>query len=519
MASNTPRCDAAAIVAALTGSTAPALRAFVEQQRWFAAKARGLASVRVEDWAALRDDPPLVLLLLRADDARYYVPLALGQPPTDVTRTIGPLGGETLFDAHWDPDFGLCLLDAIASRRAFRSAHGSFRCVSVEPWDRSSWDELDRAPATPHAGEQSNTSIFFDRRLILKSIRRPQSGINPDFEMLLFLSERPGFTHVPRLAGWMDYAAEGETTTVALLQQFVANAGDGWAHVLARLGHLCQALPAQGGGPGEVEQQAASLGTDLLAEIHELGAVTGRLHAALASDPSAPAFRPEPISREDVGRWRRGIVQDVEALTAEIAAGSARIPAATRAALEPLVDARAQIERAAHDLFLLADGTVHKIRCHGDYHLGQVLKTAESFVVIDFEGEPARPLEERRAKHCPLRDVAGMLRSFDYAVHAALAARPGAARAGLRPALEAWERLATSQFLDGYVMAAGKSPARLLPPSAEAVRRACAVFELEKACYELRYELNNRPDWISIPLAGISRILGRSDGGRPDRRD
>jgi maltose alpha-D-glucosyltransferase/alpha-amylase len=516
MASSTPRCDAVAVARHLGGPGAPALRAFVQQQRWFAAKARGLEATRLEDWTALRDDPPLVLLLIRADDARYYVPVALGQPPTDATRTIGPLGGEILFDAHWDPDFGLCLLDAISSRRAFPSARGSFRCVPVEPWDHPSWDELDRAPATPHSGEQSNTSIFFDRRLILKSIRRPQSGINPDFEMLHFLSERPGFTHVPRLAGWLDYAGEGETTTLALLQQFVANAGDGWTHLLGRLGRLGEALAADGGGRGEVERRVASLDADLLAEIHELGAVTGRLHAALASDPSAPAFRPEPITREDVGRWRRGIVQDVERLTAEIAAVSARSPAATREALEPLVDARAHIERAAHDLFLLADGAVHKIRCHGDYHLGQVLKTAESFVVIDFEGEPARPLEERRAKHCPLRDVAGMLRSFDYAVHAALAARPVAERAGLRPALEAWERLATRAFLDGYVMAAGKSPARLLPHSAEAVRRACAVFELEKACYELRYELNNRPDWISIPLAGISRILGRSDGGRSE---
>ena len=184
------------------------------------------------------------------------------------------------------------------------------------------------------------------------------------------------------------------------------------------------------------------------------------------------------------------------------------MPPADRAALESLLAARPRIERAAEDLALLADGTAHKIRCHGDYHLGQVLKTAESFVVIDFEGEPARSVDERRAKQCPLRDVAGMLRSFDYVVHAALAARPEAGRARLRPALEAWKRLAVRAFLSGYMMEAGKSPERLLPRSPEAVRRACAVFELEKACYELRYELNNRPDWISIPLAGISRLLG-----------
>jgi maltose alpha-D-glucosyltransferase/alpha-amylase len=509
MASRTLRCDAAAVVEHLAKAGAPALRAFVERQRWFAAKARGLGIVRVEDWAALRDDPPLVLLLVRADEARYYVPVALGESPSDAARTIGPLAGLALFDAHWHPDFGVCLLDAITSRQAFASARGSFRCAPVDPWDHALWDLPDPSAAKPHTGEQSNTSIFFDRRLILKSIRRPESGINPDFEMLRFLTNRPGFTHVPRLAGWAEYAGPGETATVALLQEFVGNTGDGWTHTLSGLGNLCEKLEGADGAaavePMAVEPRVAALGVDLLADIHELGAVTGRLHAALASDADLPAFRPEPITGEDVRRWRGNIVQDLERLTVEIGAVSARNTDA-RAAQALLLDARARIERV-DDLFPLADGTVYKIRCHGDYHLGQVLKTAESFVVIDFEGEPARPLEERRAKQSPLRDVAGMLRSFDYAVHAALAARPEAERARLRPALEAWERQAVRAFLGGYGLAAGKSRERLLPQSAEAARRACAAFELEKACYELRYELNNRPDWIAIPLAGIARLL------------
>ncbi|MDO8477574.1 MAG: hypothetical protein Q7W02_15525 [Candidatus Rokubacteria bacterium] len=204
MASRTPRSDAAAVVRHLSEAAAPALRAFIERQRWFAAKARGLGTARMEDWSALRKDPPLALLLIRADETRYFVPVALGQAPADPARTIGPLGGLTLFDAHWHPNFGTSLLDAIKSRRVFASACGSFRCAPVEPWDHASWDGLDRVPATPHSGEQSNTSIFFDRRLILKSIRRPKSGINPDFEMLRFLADRPGFVHVPRLAGWAE---------------------------------------------------------------------------------------------------------------------------------------------------------------------------------------------------------------------------------------------------------------------------------------------------------------------------
>jgi maltose alpha-D-glucosyltransferase/alpha-amylase len=507
MASRTLRSDAVAVVRHLSEAGAPALRAFIERQRWFAAKARGLRTARIEDWSALSEDPLLLLLLIRADDTRYFVPVALGQAPADPARSIGPLDGLSLFDAHWHPDFGTSLLDAIKSRRAFASACGTFRFAPVEPWDHSSWDGSDRTPATPHSGEQSNTSIFFDRRLILKSIRRPEPGVNPDFEMLRFFADRPGFGHVPRLAGWAEYAGQGATATVALLQQFVANAGDGWTHMLARLGGLCEWLAASD-DPADVEGRVAALGGLALAEVHELGEVTGRLHAALASEPGQPAFRPEPITGEDVQRWRSDLVQDLERLTAEITVASARMPPAHREALESLLDARPRIERAADDLVPLADGTAHKIRCHGDYHLGQVLKTADSFVVIDFEGEPARSMDERRAKQCPLRDVAGMLRSFDYVVEAALAALPEAGRVRLRPALEAWERLAARAFLSSYMMAAGKSPERLMPRSPEAVRRACAAFELEKACYELRYELNNRPDWIAIPLAGIWRLLG-----------
>jgi hypothetical protein len=298
MASSTLRSDAAAVVRYLSEAGAPAFRTFIERQRWFAGKARGLRTVRIEDWAALREDPPLVLLIIRADETRYFVPVALGQAPADPARTIGPLGGLTVFDAHWHPSFGTSLLDAIKSGGAFASAGGSFRCAPVGPWDHAAWDGLDRVAAMPHSGEQSNTSVFFERRLILKSIRRPESGINPDFEMLRFLADRPGFVHVPRLAGWAEYAGQGETATVALLQHFVANTGDGWAHMLARLGDLSERLtPAD--SPADVEQRVAVLGVEALAEAHELGAVTGRLHAALASDPGLPGFRPEPITGED----------------------------------------------------------------------------------------------------------------------------------------------------------------------------------------------------------------------------
>ena len=463
MASRTPRSDAAAVVRHLSEAGAPALRAFIERQRWFAGKARGLRTARVEDWSVLREDPPLVLLLIRADETRYFVPVALGQAPADPARTIGPLGGLTLFDAHWHPTFGTSLLDAIKSRRAFASAGGSF---SLRAGGAVGSRLVGRA--RPRAGHATLGRAEQHLDLLRPALdpQVHQDGRSPASTRTsrCCASSRTAQAsgHVPRLVGWAGYAGQGETAAVALLQQFVANTGDGWTHMLTRLGDLCERLAAD--NPADVEERVAALGVDALGEGHELGAVTGRLHAALASDPGPPDFRPEPITGEDVGRWRRALVADLDRLTAEIAAASARMPPADRAALEPLLAARPRIERAAEDLALLADGTAHKIRCHGDYHLGQVLKTAESFVVIDFEGEPARSVDERRAKQCPLRDVAGMLRSFDYVVHAALAARPEAGRARLRPALEAWKRLAARAFLSGCMHGGRQEPGA--PPAA-----------------------------------------------------
>src|SRR5262245_44110792 len=330
MASRTRHCDTAAIVQHRSGAGAPALRAFVERQRWFAAKARGLGSVRVEDWATLYEDPPLVLLLIQADDTRYFVPVACASVPCEPQRTIGSVSGQTLLDAHWHPDFGHRLLEAMAGACVLVGAHGTFRCAAVEPRDRVVWAEAEHAPARAHRGEQSNTSIVFDGRLILKSIRRPESGGNPELEMLRFLTGL-GFSNVPRLAGWVEYADHGGKTTVALLQEYVANTGDGWTHVLRGLDELCARLAAT---DNAAQARAGTLGAD----IHELGAVSGRLHAALASNPDLPGFCPELITGEDVGQWRYAMLEDMEELAAEIATAAPRMFAA-RTALEVLHDA------------------------------------------------------------------------------------------------------------------------------------------------------------------------------------
>ena len=299
-------------------------------------------------------------------------------------------------------------------------------------------------------GEQSNSSVVFGERCILKAYRRLEAGENPELEMLRFLDAR-GFEHTPRLLGWYAYAGQRLAATLGILQEFVPGAHDGWQDALASL-----ADPAQ-----------------FLSRLRRLGEVTARMHAVLASARDDPAFAPEPPGpwvEADALAWLAGAPEPIRARSGEVLA---RL-------------------RALHRLG--RGGRV--IRQHGDYHLGQVLWARGEWLVLDFEGEPARPLDERRRKSTPLRDVAGMLRSFSYA------AETGRSRG--TPVAPGWERDARSAFLGGYEAAIDES---LLPAAGEPRDALLAACELEKALYELRYELDNRPEWVHVPLAGIERLL------------
>jgi trehalose synthase-fused probable maltokinase len=480
MASRPPRSDPAAIVALLAGPGRSDLAQFLIRQRWFAAKARGIGALAVHDWATLDADVPLVLLLLDVDGDRYHVPVAVA--PEAGPDAMARWDGAGVVDAHDDARFGRRVLGAIAADRRLAGRAGRFAFHSTPGWVFP--PDLDALPARRHAGEQSNTSVVLGGELVLKTLRRPQPGLNPDLEITRFLTTRTAFRHVPRLAGWVEYEGPDGAATLAVLQEFVANVGDGWKHVVTTLRDRLGAPPA---GPDP---------DPLIEDMRRLGAITGGLHAALASDGADPDFAPEPITREDVARWAADIRRDVEA---------ARVPGLLGDDPALVDPARGGVARTLRSLDALI-GTV-KIRSHGDYHLGQVLKTADAFTVIDFEGEPARPLAERRAKQSALRDVAGMLRSLDYAAHAVALELPAAERAAALTRLTEWEIQARRAFLTGYRGAAGTGPAPLIPPSEAALIEACAAFELEKACYELRYERDNRPDWLAIPLAGVRRIL------------
>ena len=481
MASRPPRSDPAAIVALLSGPGRSDLAQFLIRQRWFAAKTRGIGALAVHDWATLDADAPLVLILLDVDGDRYHVPVAVG-PEAGPAAAMARWDGGVVVDAHDDVRFGRRVLAAIAGDRRLAGRAGRFAFHPTPGWVFP--QDLDALLTRRHAGEQSNTSVVLGGGLVLKTLRRPQPGLNPDLEITRFLTTRTAFRHVPRLAGWVEYEGPDGPATLAVLQEFVANAGDGWKHVVTTLRDRLAATPA-GAGPDP-----------LIEDMRRLGAITGGLHAALASDGTDPDFAPEPITRADVARWAADIRRDVDTVRGQGLLGD------DPALVDP---ARGGVARTLQSLDALV-GTV-KIRSHGDYHLGQVLKTADAFTVIDFEGEPARPLAERRAKQSALRDVAGMLRSLDYAAHAVAFGLPVGERAAALAHLMGWETEARRAFLAGYREAAGAGPAALIPPSEPTLTGACAAFELEKACYELRYERDNRPDWLAIPLAGVRRIL------------
>lgn len=334
--------------------------------------------------------------------------------------------------------------------------NASVECVSFHGDGRPEGD------VRPMGAEQSNSSVVFGERDVLKVLRRLEPGDNPELEMLRFLSGR-GFPNIAELTGWYEYSGELLDTTLGVMQAFVTEGRDGWE----------LALEDPAGMSGRLE---------------ELGRAIGEMHTVLGSEAVDPDFTAEEPSVEALSLLTATIDEEIERAFRDLPHD-----------LDAVDPIRGRTEQLRDRLSMLAHtGTGGRlIRQHGDLHLGQTLLTDARWVILDFEGEPARPLIERRRKRSPLRDVAGMLRSIAYAA----SARPLLLG---QPALEGWEAEARTRFLDGYFDAVEPS---LLPAGREATMKLLAVFELDKAVYELRYELNNRPDWVAIPVAGIARLM------------
>jgi trehalose synthase-fused probable maltokinase len=443
------------------------LAEYVTGRRWFGAKSREVAGARVLEAAVAREGPPALVLALveirfgPGTHEIYQMPFGL-RPPGDgwSAGAIGDVDSFTIYDAMEDPELARELVRLIGSGRTLESddAMLEFRTVDGAP-------DAALGEARPMGVEQSNTSVVFDERLVLKLYRRLEAGINPELELLRFLTER-GFDGIAPLEGWAAHSGRLIDATLAILQNFIPGDGDGWTLALESI------------RSGEVDT--------FLSRVRALGEVTGSMHTVLGSDAAESSFAPEDPSAETLSLLTATIDEEIE----QVFANLPDLPE-----LEPIAgrgeDVREQL-RARSQI----GGVGRVIRHHGDYHLGQVLWTREGWIVIDFEGEPARSLPERRRKRSPLRDVAGMLRSFAYVA--------SAAEIGGGPApAPGWEESARGEFLAGY--RATIEPT--LVPTGENFDRLLQIFELEKAVYELRYELDNRPDWVPIPVAGIVRLL------------
>jgi trehalose synthase-fused probable maltokinase len=428
---------------------------FVTQQRWYAAKSRAVAHSQVLDSVELCTTEPSVTLELV--EMRYE---------TGAHDIYQLLHGEMEIDSLEQPAAARELVHAMRAGLTLQGKEGS---VEFRPIEGFAGLGGELREARPVVAEQSNTSLVFDDELILKVFRRLEPGVNPELEMLRFLTEH-GFANIAALGGWYAYSGGPLSATLGILQEFVRDGQDGWDLGLAEI----DSAPEQ-----------------FLTRLRRLGEVTGEMHTSLASDAADPAFSAETPSVESLGLLTATVDEEIERVFLALPEGDER--------LAPI---RGRGEEVREQLRLLthAGATGLNIRTHGDYHLGQTLWSKNDWVILDFEGEPARPVIERRRKSSPLRDVAGMLRSFAYLASAAELLHRS-------PAHEGWEEQARSQFLEGYLETAD---ATLLPPGALAIERLLTVYELEKAVYELRYELDNRPDWVGIPVAGIQRLIAQA---------
>jgi len=444
---------------------------WIVAQRWFASKTREVSSIAIMDSVPLRTDPPLLVLTLvearfpTGTHETYQVPLGL-RPAEEgwSERVIFEDDEWTVYDALADPAAGRELLHAMRANTEFQTGQDEF----IFRWAENAGAGLGgTVDVRPVGVEQSNSSIVFGDELIMKSFRKVEPGVNPELELLRFLSAR-GFPHIAPLAGWYEVEGRHISATLGILQEFLAGARDGWDLALDEL---------------------TSDPNGLLDRIQALGVVIGELHTSLGSDNSDPAFSPDEPSTEALSILTADVDEQIERVFLDLPETEAVAPIRGRGQ-----DVRSKLNALSH---VAAGGRV--IRTHGDLHLGQTMLTERGWVVLDFEGEPARPLPERRLKRSPLRDVAGMLRSFSYATAGAKLLRGVDAPGD-------WEERARERFLEGYNSAVDGS---LLPPGQQATEQLLAVFELEKAVYELRYELNNRPNWVAIPVAGILRLLER----------
>jgi maltose alpha-D-glucosyltransferase/alpha-amylase len=520
-----------------------AMPAYLRNCRWFGGKARPIRAVKLIDaipFSSNGSDARLTtweVQYLGKSAETYFLPLIFLSAerafemrqanPQAIVAQIKIKDAEreaegTLCDATYDPGFAKALLEALARGRRFKTNGAEIWAEPSRVFREIAGGGEASLEPTVLKREQSNTSIVYGDRMILKLIRRITEGINPDLEISRFLTEEAEFAFTPPFAGAIELRrGRGEATMLGIAQGLVANEGDAWSYALDSLARYFDEISARRLGVQDapapprgllesLDQEIPELARDaigsFLPSMQLLGRRTAELHGALASNVKDPAFAPELIT----GLYHRSLYQSMRALADQTLSLLARrikeLPDPARADADKVLRLEESIFNRFRQLLALPH-TGMRIRCHGDFHLGQVLFTGKDFVIIDFEGEPARPLGERRMKRSPLRDVAGMLRSFHYAATAKLnsqAARPEDALA-LKSWARFWHRWVSVAYLKGYLDAA--AGAAFLPAARGELAAVLDIYLLEKAIYELSYELNNRPEFSQVAIAGILEIV------------
>ncbi len=497
---------------------------YIATCRWFGAKARTLRQMRVLERPAISSEPNAAqfwfveVSYLDGPTETYALPVKIvsGDKARAITQSaphavIAQFGDEhdsILFDAVWDTDFRETLFRLMLDGQHATGRNGNL-VGALSP-------RVERVTVVPPSnvlrGEQSNSSMLFADKFFLKLYRKLEDGVNPDVEVTRFLTERAQFEYVPAFGGAIEYRrAKTQPTVVCLLQNAITSESDAWIMTLDHVGRFYERVLCRKADLQNETAPAGALVEELIGGIYPekaklLAQRTGELHLALASAKDDPLFAPEPFN----AMAQRSVYQSMRALLRRnfdsLKKKLPDVPENLRDEAKEVLGTEKEI--LAREKRLLDRKTnAAKIRIHGDYHLGQVLSTGKDFVILDFEGEPARPLSERKLKRSALRDVAGMMRSFQYAAYSAL--WQPAMRAEDVPFLERWAdlwyRQISSVFLQSYLRTA--SAAVFVPQNSDDLQILLEAYLLDKAVYEIGYELNNRPDWVIIPIRGIKHIL------------
>ncbi len=485
------------------------LPAYLAKQRWFGGKSRTIKTASISSTTPI-DDAVLAHIEVTYDDAStdlYQLPLAIATQEDRTTlrkgqpqAVLGEIEGNTLFDAACNVRFQSALLQSILTTTSSTDLTASHSTVLDAV-------TLSEVPSHIGSAEQSNTSILYGDVAILKLFRHLRNGENPDVEMTRFLTDTAHFTHIPAYLG--DLHRTDDQTTIAFLQAFAPNVGDGWSWTLAELSRFYNLVKEQ---PSSESPAAGSdIASGYLEAATRIGQLTAELHLALDTPTDNPAFHVQPTTGQDLAEDRERIEQQATAalntLEAALKSSPDTFSPHTSELANELLQKKDQLLAKLSALIGEPSTFGSRIRIHGDYHLGQLLRTADDFLIVDFEGEPARSLEDRRRKQSPLRDVAGMVRSFSYAAQSALTTYKKS-HADTVPSLDscavAWQSATSGAFVNAYEKTIASNPG-LLPQQPQMQTMLDALL-LEKALYELLYELNNRPAWLHIPLIGLLEL-------------